>query len=291
MLRDAVARWHSRGRHALILLYHRVTHLPNDRWSIAVTPEHFEEHMALVRRRSNVVPLSGLDAALAAPNARTMTIAVTFDDGYADNLYEALPILQRHDVPATVFVASDPIVRAREFWWDDLERLVDSAEYDGIWTRLRDVDAREREAMLETLRSAADIQHAPRSAYRPLTPDELLCLARDVRIEIGAHTASHARLGALTQAAQRAEIEAGRVALESIIGRPVEGFAYPFGRAGDYTAETMHVVREAGFARACVNQAGVVDRSTDRFALPRLYVRDWNGDEFAAALRELGFRV
>ena len=168
MLRDAVARWHSRGRHALILLYHRVTHLPNDRWSIAVTPEHFDEHMALVRRRSNVVPLSGLDAALAAPNARTMTIAVTFDDGYADNLYEALPILQRHDVPATVFVASDPIVRAREFWWDDLERLVDSAEYDGIWTRLRDVDAREREAMLETLRSAADIQHAPRSAYRPL---------------------------------------------------------------------------------------------------------------------------
>ena len=291
MLRDAVDRWRSRSRGALILLYHRVTHLPNDRWSIAVTPEHFAEHMELIRRRSNVVPLSGLDGALAAPNARAGTIAVTFDDGYADNLHEALPVLQRHDVPATVFVATDAVVRAREFWWDDLERLVVPAEYDAVWTRLRDVDAQEREAEMETMRSAAGVEWGPRTAFRPLTSDELACLARDVRIEIGAHTASHARLGMLATSAQRAEIGAGKVALESIIGRCVESFAYPFGRVGDYTVETMHLVREAGFVRACINQAGVVDRSTDRFALPRLYVRNCNGDEFAAALRELGIRV
>lgn len=291
MLRDAVARWRSRNHDALILLYHRVTHLPNDRWSIAVTPEHFAEHMELVRRRATIVPLSGLDAALAAPNARAVTIAITFDDGYADNLYEALPVLQRHDVPATVFVASDPVVRAREFWWDDVERLVEPTEYDATWMRLRDVDAQERDATLDALRSAAGVESAPRPAYRPLTPDELACLGHDVRIEIGAHTASHARLGKLTAAAQRAEIETGRLSLESIIERPVESFAYPFGRPGDYTAHTMDLVREAGFARACINQAGLVDRSTDRFALPRLYVRDSNGDEFAAALRDRGIRL
>ena len=291
MLHDAIARWRSRSRDALILLYHRVTRLPNDRWSIAVTPEHFAEHMELVRRRSNVVALAALDTMPEAPNARAMTIAVTFDDGYADNLYEALPVLQRHDVPATVFVSSDPVVRAREFWWDDLERLADPAEYRAVWTRLRDVGAQEREATLEMLRSSGVMESTPRPAYRALTPDELVCLARDVLIEIGAHTASHARLAALTRSAQRAEIEAGKLALESIIGRPVESFAYPFGRAADYTVETMQLVREAGFVRACINQAGVVDRSTDRFALPRLYVRDWNGDEFAAALRELGIRV
>jgi hypothetical protein len=53
----------------------------------------------------------------------------------------------------------------------------------------------------------------------------------------------------------------------------------------------MDLVREAGFTLACSNQAGRVDRSTDRFALPRLYVRNWNGDEFAAALRDVGLRV
>jgi len=289
MMRELVGRL--RSRDPLILLYHRVTRLANDRWSIAVTPAHFAEQMETLRRRATVLPLSALDAEPARPNARMPTVLVTFDDGYADNLHEALPVLQRFDVPATVFVSTDAVVQTREFWWDDLERLVAAAEYDAVWSRLRDVSASEREATLDALRDAADVDRTPRPAYRALTPDELASLARDVRIAIGAHTASHPRLAALTGAAQRAEIEAGRAALQSIVDRPIESFAYPFGRAGDFTAETVDLVRAAGFARAFTNQAGRVTRSTDRFALPRLYVQDWNGDEFAAALRAQGIRV
>ena len=289
MMREVVDRL--RLRDPLILLYHRVTRLANDCWSIAVTPAHFAEQMEVLRARGKVLPLSALDAVPARPNARAATVVVTFDDGYADNLYEALPVLQRFDVPATVFVATDAVDHAREFWWDDLERLVAPAEYDALWARLRDVSAQEREAVLDALRDATHVDSTPRRGYKPLTPEELASLSRDARIEIGAHTASHARLAALTGASQRAEIEAGRVALQSIIDRPIESFAYPFGRAGDYTAETMDLVREAGFTRACTNHAGRVARSADRFALPRLYVQDWDGDEFAAALRDLGLRV
>jgi peptidoglycan/xylan/chitin deacetylase (PgdA/CDA1 family) len=289
MLRETIARL--RPRDPLILLYHRVTHLANDRWSIAVTPAHFAEQMEVLHRRATALPLSALGDSVTRPNARAARVVVTFDDGYADNLHEALPILQRFDVPATVFVATDAVVRSREFWWDDLERLVAPSDYDAVWARLRDVGGREREGALDALRDAAGVGSAPRPEKRPLTPDELACLARGVRIAIGAHTASHARLAALTGAEQRADIETGLKAAESIIGRRIESFAYPFGRAGDYTAETMAIVREAGFTRACSNQAGRVDRSTDRYALPRLYVRDWNGDEFAAALNDLGLRV
>jgi peptidoglycan/xylan/chitin deacetylase (PgdA/CDA1 family) len=289
MLREAIARL--RPRDPLILLYHRVTHLANDRWSIAVTPAHFAEQMEVLHRRATALPLSALGDSVTRPNAMAAKVVVTFDDGYADNLHEALPILQRFDVPATVFVATDAVVRSREFWWDDLERLVAPSDYDAVWARLRDVGGREREGALDALRDAAGVDSAPRPDKRPLTPDELVCLARGVRIAIGAHTASHARLAALTGAEQRAYIETGLKAVESIIGRRIESFAYPFGRAGDYTAETMAIVREAGFTRACSNQAGRVDRSTDRYALPRLYVRDWNGDEFAAALHDLGLRV
>ena len=289
MLRDVVARW--RSSHPLILLYHRVTHLADDRWSIAVTPAHFAEQMELLRQCATVLPLSALGATGAGPNVRGAAVLVTFDDGYADNLHEALPVLQRFDVPATVFISTDAVIQGREYWWDDLDRLVPPAEYDATWARLRDIDARARDAALDSLRAAADVGSAARPDRRPLTPDELACLASDARIEIGAHTASHARLSALPASAQRAEIESGRAALQSIIARPIESFAYPFGRAGDYTAETMDLVRAAGFTRACINQAGRVDRSTDRFALPRLYVRDWNGDEFAAALSDLGLRV
>jgi len=289
MLREVLARL--RSPDPLILLYHRVTCLANDRWSIAVTPTHFAEQMEILRRRATVLPLSALGAPGTRPNARSTVVFVTFDDGYADNLHEALPVLQRFDVPATVFVSTDAVLQAREFWWDDLERLAATDEYDATWARLRDLGARERDAVLDALRASAGVDCAPRTDKRPLTPDELALLATDARIAIGAHTASHARLSALTGAGQRHEIEAGRAALQSIIARPVETFAYPFGRAGDYTAETMDLVREAGFTLACSNQAGRVDRSTDRFALPRLYVRNWNGDEFAAALRDVGLRV
>lgn len=289
MLREVVARL--RSPDPLVLLYHRVTRLANDRWSIAVTPAHFAEQMEVLRRRATVLPLSALGAMRTRPNARAATVFVTFDDGYADNLHEALPVLQRFDVPATVFVSTDAVVKAREFWWDDLERLVPPAEYDATWARLRDVEAPEREAVLDALRTAADVDSTPRPERRPLSPDELTCLATDARVTIGAHTASHGRLAALTGAAQRAEIRAGRETLQSIIERPIDTFAYPFGRAGDYTAETMDLVREAGFTLACSNQAGRVERSTNRLALPRLYVRDWNGDEFAAALRDQGLCV
>jgi peptidoglycan/xylan/chitin deacetylase (PgdA/CDA1 family) len=265
--------------------------LERDRWSIAVTPEHFAEHMEILRRRANVVPLARLDGSMAEPNGSRPLIAVTFDDGYADTLHDAMPVLRQFDLPATVFVASDPVVRGREFWWDDLERAVDVARYDTIWTELRDADAARRDDEIERARSAAGVDTAPRPSHRPLTADELADLARDVRVEIGGHTASHGRLAALPVAEQRREIDEGRRALESIVGRRIESFAYPFGRAGDYTAETMRLVRDAGFSRACINQPGRVDRSTDRFALPRVYVRDGDGDAFAATLRAYGVEL
>jgi len=291
VLREALRRWRSREPIGVILLYHRVTRLEHDRWSIAVTPEHFAEHLEVLRHRSTIVSLSQLDGALREPRARGPFVVVTFDDGYADNLHEALPLLQRYDVPATMFVATDAVVTGREFWWDDLERAVGADNYDHTWRELRDCDASTRAVALDAARPGGRTSLAPRSTHRPLTRDELACLARDALIEIGGHTTSHSRLAALTLGDQRREIEEGRETLESIIGRRVESFAYPFGRPGDYTAETMRLVRDAGFLRACTNQAGHVDPSTDRFVLPRVYVRDGDGDAFAAALRANGVEI
>jgi peptidoglycan/xylan/chitin deacetylase (PgdA/CDA1 family) len=105
----------------VILLYHRVIDLASDPQLLCVKPSNFEAQMRLLRE-SNWQPIS-LDEMLrkaAAGEALKQHIAVTFDDGCADNLYFAKPILERYEIPATVFVVSGQVNRRNEFWWDEL---------------------------------------------------------------------------------------------------------------------------------------------------------------------------
>jgi peptidoglycan/xylan/chitin deacetylase (PgdA/CDA1 family) len=109
---------------ALILLYHRIAESPRDPWGLAVTPQHFDEHLAALRRAGAPVTLRALVSDLKRGAVRPGSVVVTFDDGYADNATTALPLLERHDVPATCFVTTGAVASAREFWWDELERLL-----------------------------------------------------------------------------------------------------------------------------------------------------------------------
>jgi len=91
-------------------------------------------------------------------------------------------------------------------------------------------------------------------------------------------------LSARSAAAQREEIQQSKTYLEQVLGSPVTSFAYPYGRQSDYTAETVALVREAGFACACSASANVVRRAADPFRLPRLHVQDWDGEKFTQVL-------
>ncbi|WP_347302965.1 polysaccharide deacetylase family protein [Croceibacterium sp. TMG7-5b_MA50] len=106
-----------------ILMYHRVASEAVDPWNLCVSPEHFDAQMALLARRGAAVDLAAFanDEVLDRTGSR---LAVTFDDAYRDNLEVALPILERHGIPATFFVVSDALGRSREFWWDALGRAV-----------------------------------------------------------------------------------------------------------------------------------------------------------------------
>ena len=109
---------------ALILMYHRVTNLPNDPHLVAVTPKHFAEHMEIIQKHYMPIRLQQLVKALRDGKFPTRAVIVTFDDGYADNLHEAIPLLERYDIPATVFVTAGQVGSQREFWWDELDRLL-----------------------------------------------------------------------------------------------------------------------------------------------------------------------
>lgn len=118
-------RWGKRfARQAIILLYHRVAEVDCDPQLLCVTPQHFAEHLEVLSRYHHPLGLETLRRRQSVNPWGSRGVAVTFDDGYADNLRNAKPLLERFDVPATVFVTTGSIEDDREFWWDELERLL-----------------------------------------------------------------------------------------------------------------------------------------------------------------------
>ncbi len=109
---------------SLILMYHRVAAKGIDPWALAVTPEHFEQQMEVIKKHAQPISLLDLSLAHQAGEVPERAVAVTFDDGYANNLIHAAPILKKHKIPATVFVASGYSNKNREYWWDELDHII-----------------------------------------------------------------------------------------------------------------------------------------------------------------------
>src|SRR5262245_47936593 len=106
----------------LLLMYHRIAEPQIDPWGMCVSADRFAQHLEVLASQATIVPLA--DLAAGCVSAAPRTAVVTFDDGYADNLYEAKPLLERFAAPATIFVATAPLEHPREFWWDELERIL-----------------------------------------------------------------------------------------------------------------------------------------------------------------------
>jgi peptidoglycan/xylan/chitin deacetylase (PgdA/CDA1 family) len=311
-VRRTVRRTRNRWRAASpILLYHRVAEGFADPWSLCVSPANFREHLAVLAARG-VRPLDALVDDVAGGRPRRAPV-VTFDDGYADFADAALPCLRAYGIPATLFVVSGALGGRREFWWDDLERIVlvpptfpASLEIDVggtpfTWQRDRDGDRRAlyhalhrrigrlagatRRVVLDVLGRWAGFAPVCRPTHRPLDGAALEAVARDPRVTIGAHTVSHSYLGALSTDEQEREIVDAKGALEAIVRAPVRHFSYPH---GDHEPETIACVRAAGFDAACGSDAEPVVGPVDRFDLPRIEVPNFSGAAFARWLDEWG---
>jgi peptidoglycan/xylan/chitin deacetylase (PgdA/CDA1 family) len=123
-LRDKLrGRWPHAQRGGVILAYHRIADVALDPSGLAVSPRRFEAHMEGLAHWARPRSLETLSSAAHEPALRS-AVAVTLDDGYADNLTIAKPILERYEVPATVFIPSEAVGRRRGYWWDELEALV-----------------------------------------------------------------------------------------------------------------------------------------------------------------------
>jgi peptidoglycan/xylan/chitin deacetylase (PgdA/CDA1 family) len=228
-----------------------------------VSPEVFAGQCELIAR--HCTPLSGDDLRRARQSGQPLpprSVLVTFDDGYASVLSHALPVLARYRIPATVFVASEPIEREEHFW------------YDAMWRRHGEAAVlAARRAPYADWRRLVDSVRTPAlqaEDHRPLTRDELKALAGHPLIEIGAHTLTHPTLARVPGSDQREEIASCRKRLAELTGTAVTSFAYPYGDPGiDFLPDTVSFIRDAGFDQAFTTVPTFAPAHGDRWQIPR----------------------
>jgi peptidoglycan/xylan/chitin deacetylase (PgdA/CDA1 family) len=122
LLRRIGSRLRSARPQPLILMYHRVAAPMVDPWGLAVHPDRFAVHMEMLRKHRTPLPMSEVVRRTQDGTLPDNTVAVTFDDGYVDNVSDARPRLDATGVPATIFLVAGAIGQTREFWWDEMAR-------------------------------------------------------------------------------------------------------------------------------------------------------------------------
>lgn len=296
---------------ALILGYHRVADEPQDPLGLCVSQAHFSEQLAIMQQYATLISLNDL---LERKNKLTLhepVIALTFDDGYADLLTNALPILEAQGIPATVFII--PGHMGHEFWWEEMDRIIFTPNYTPDYLHIyarehihtwklrpgsnnaskrkmsRELGAIleatpdiERQSVLKQLRGWFGHKPKRERSVSSLTTTELQALARHNLIAIGSHSVTHRALTSLPVDEQLEEIAQSKTTLEELTGRSVVGFSYPHGAA---SRESRRLLRDSGYHFACSSQNDVVLHSTDAYLLPRFWAGNWNGGDFEGWLR------
>jgi peptidoglycan/xylan/chitin deacetylase (PgdA/CDA1 family) len=274
-----------RGR-GVIITFHRIRppqasgFAPNA--LLEITPEFFDA--ILTRLREEGFAIVSLDEA----TSRLVTgeggpfAALTFDDGYRDIYDHVLPVLERHDAPATLYIAPGLADRTARLWWLELEEAIRRLEtvevtFDGAELGLLATDDSEKteafERLLPLLLSADDERLlatvAKLSAEAGIDPraiveelcldwDDLRDLAAHDLITIGAHSLTHPRLSGLQLEAARAEIAASGARLRRELGIACRHFAYPYGYPSSAGTREFQLAAEAGYATAVTTRPGMI---------------------------------
>jgi peptidoglycan/xylan/chitin deacetylase (PgdA/CDA1 family) len=286
--RVLVLRYHALGRPEEVAGYASP--------GISVTPERFEEQVAFLASRFDVIDLDTAMARVrgaAAPGARH-GVVITFDDGYRDNFVHALPILRRHGATGTFYIVGGSVWPSPPVWTVRLRRIFENpgtpvaqapapfpidvsgteATQRSVRTLtqwLRGLPAAERERRLGDLAQwlGRDLTLGERVM---MDTSELAAMA-DAGLTIGAHTLTHPLLSEVSEAEARRELVEGRARLEAMVGRPVVHLSYPNpGSGAQHDAAVRAIAREAGYTTATTSTGGLVAPDSDPFALPRVGV-------------------
>jgi peptidoglycan/xylan/chitin deacetylase (PgdA/CDA1 family) len=268
---------------------------------LEITPEFFETALSAVEAAG--FEFVSLDAAVTRlssgdASARRPFAVLTFDDGYRDNRDYALPIMQRHGAPFTLFVTPGFADRTARLWWLELEEAIrrlprirlhiadgdidlpaesaaeKQAAFESVYWRLRGgPEARLLEAVAR-LSETAGVESAELTARHCMDWNELRVYAAQKLCTIGAHTLTHPMLARHDAAFARHEMAESRARIERELQAPVRHFAYPVGDPASAGPREFALAAQLGFACAVTTRPGMVfgEHAAHLTALPRLSV-------------------
>lgn len=317
-------RWLRPRDGPVILMYHRIATPEVDPWGLSVSPERFAEQIQVLRARRTILAMDDLVALLQSGGLPGDAVALTFDDGYLDNLLWAKPILEAADIPAIVFLTTGRIGTGQEFWWDELARMVlsrpealsasvimnanqlqinlppvDPELEPRVTWRAWDKPETAREATYQKLWQAlqgcppegreevmADLRRLFGST--PPNPDDLPMDAAQVRLLVSGRISvgAHGRTHQLlTSLPAAARVEEiRRSRAEAEALSALPVTGFAYPH-GDRDVETIDMVRRAGYGWACSTcETAINPRCADPYDLPRVAVGDWAANRLLVRL-------
>lgn len=263
-----------------ILMYHRVIPHPPSRVpgqaALEVTPGQFEDTIEFFTQRNyEFISLDELQHRLENPRTQSNKfVLITFDDGYLDNLLYAYPILEKQQIPFTIYIATNFPDRTAILWWYLLDDLILSNDHLAFeWeekTLKLDCSSPENKKVA-SLQLRRIIKYSHQKDYLPnikrifephgidlyrkteelaLDWEQIRHLSQDPLVTIGSHSMNHYILKNLPEETARKEILVSKQTIETQIGVPVKHFAYPFGESNEAGKREFQLVKECGFKTA-----------------------------------------
>ena len=318
-------RIHLFRRPALIILcYHRIT---EDAFQISpqcVLLSDLENQAAFFSKQCDIWPLSNvLDYLEGDLRLRRDTVVFTFDDGYADNYEYAFPILKKYRIPATFFVAAEPLIDRKPYWFDQLADLLNRVGPDRIFplsaghpalsdlfetyrtddvpgrkriagkifTYLKNLPEEERARIIASFPGQDDVlsgrSEPPQS--RMMTVEQILEMTRE-GYDIGGHSVTHPVFSKLDDRRLREEIEGALSALAGL-GIKAATFAYPFGGLDDIGGAAPSFLAQSGIRLGVTAEERAVLLKDDPLLLPRKVISPQTIGQILMRLERLAWRV
>lgn len=278
-----------------ILCYHNISNEKYDYNNTRVFVNSFESQIKYIKKHFDVIRLSDIYDKVSK-NGRD-TVVITFDDGY-ENIYKyALPILEKYDIPATMFITTQNIGTVYGNWMDNLTRSIfepltnhncyeinDDLLHGHWYTRsfeeknnfyqdikflFKHISKEKRDKYEKELLNWAGLPQEINSDRRMLSEKELQCLSTNKLISLGAHSVSHSALNYIDKEEQKWEIYQSQKALEKITSQKIQLFAYPFGTNKDFSNITISILKKYGINMAVMVSDEEISYNMDRYKISR----------------------